>query len=69
MTPSRSRRTAMASLIFAALAPAAALAQDAAYPTKPITIIVPFSAGGGVDVMARPRWKPSSKSSCCATAA
>jgi tripartite-type tricarboxylate transporter receptor subunit TctC len=28
-------------------------AQDAAYPTKPLTIVVPFSAGGGVDVMSR----------------
>ncbi|HYG45122.1 MAG TPA: tripartite tricarboxylate transporter substrate binding protein [Bordetella sp.] len=28
-----------------------AVAQD--YPNRPITIIVPFSAGGGVDVMAR----------------
>jgi tripartite-type tricarboxylate transporter receptor subunit TctC len=33
--------------------PAVALAQDAAYPTKPLTIVVPFSAGGGVDVMTR----------------
>jgi len=31
--------------------PAAALAQD--YPTKTITIVVPFSSGGGVDAMAR----------------
>ena len=54
--PSNSRRTALSAL-FGALTvagmPTAVLAQDAAYPTKPITIIVPFSAGGGVDVMAR----------------
>lgn len=35
------------------LAPWAAQAQDGAFPTKTITIVVPFTAGGGVDVMAR----------------
>ena len=33
--------------------PAIATAQGGPYPAKPITIIVPFSAGGGVDVMTR----------------
>jgi tripartite-type tricarboxylate transporter receptor subunit TctC len=43
-------RTAIAiSLVTVGAAPA--LAQD--YPTKTITIVVPFSAGGGVDSMAR----------------
>ena len=32
-------------------APRPAAAQD--YPTRPITLIVPYPAGGGVDVMGR----------------
>jgi tripartite-type tricarboxylate transporter receptor subunit TctC len=55
-TPSHKRRTLGAALLVAALAatfPSTSFAQDAAYPTKPITIVVPFSAGGGVDVMTR----------------
>ncbi len=34
-----------------AMGPTAAIAQD--YPNKPITLIVPFPAGGGVDVIGR----------------
>jgi tripartite-type tricarboxylate transporter receptor subunit TctC len=41
----------VASLV--AALPVFGYAQDVAYPTKPVTLIVPFSAGGGVDVMAR----------------
>ena len=30
-----------------------ALAQSSDYPVKPITMIVPFTPGGGTDIMAR----------------
>jgi tripartite-type tricarboxylate transporter receptor subunit TctC len=47
------RRTLGAILLAGATLPLAAIAQEGTYPTKPITIVVPFSPGGGVDVVAR----------------
>jgi tripartite-type tricarboxylate transporter receptor subunit TctC len=38
-------------LLMAALIPAGAAAQD--YPSRPVTIVVPFSAGGAFDVVGR----------------
>ena len=60
MRPSNSRRSILRAIALAgavsftglsALAPATATAQD--FPTKPITILVPFSAGGTTDILAR----------------
>jgi tripartite-type tricarboxylate transporter receptor subunit TctC len=48
-----SRRNCVALAIGAATAAFALAGPAAAYPTKPITIIVPFPAGAGPDVMAR----------------
>src|SRR5437899_2921578 len=45
------RRTLLAAIAASLAMPAAAMAQ--AYPTKPITVIVPFAAGGPTDALAR----------------
>jgi tripartite-type tricarboxylate transporter receptor subunit TctC len=54
-TPSRRRALglATAALGFAALAPLAAQAQAANYPSKPVRVIVGFSAGSVTDAIAR----------------
>lgn len=44
------RDAAFACALFAAVP---AWAQDAAYPARPVTVIVPFPAGGVVDIVAR----------------
>jgi tripartite-type tricarboxylate transporter receptor subunit TctC len=43
-------RRALFALAFVATLPPSAQAQETNYPTKPLTIVVPFSAGGGVDM-------------------
>lgn len=49
------RRTLLSSAVALALAGACGLAAaQAAYPTKPITMIVPFPPGGLADIVARP---------------
>jgi tripartite-type tricarboxylate transporter receptor subunit TctC len=42
-----------AAALFAALSLASAMAQAQSYPTRPVRIIVPFSAGGAADTPAR----------------
>ena len=46
------RRALLAATV--ALASPLALAQGSSWPTKPVTIVVPFPAGGGTDAFARP---------------
>lgn len=53
MTSTPSRRLRFATLALLLAAPLAAFAQPAAWPAEPITAVVPFSAGGSVDVAAR----------------
>jgi tripartite-type tricarboxylate transporter receptor subunit TctC len=47
------RRTVVQSLSLSAIFPVASQAQST-WPTKPVTLVVPFPAGGGTDAFARP---------------
>jgi tripartite-type tricarboxylate transporter receptor subunit TctC len=51
MPPTPTRRTLLAGA--AAMLAAPALAQTAAWPTRPIRIVIPFGTGGGTDVTTR----------------
>lgn len=64
MPSSRRRLLWSCGLLAAALAGAAlpsAFAQEAAWPSRPITLVVPFLPGGSVDIMARQYSEPLSR--------
>lgn len=48
------RREWLALMAVGAMAPGAVLAQTLRWPAKPVTLVVPFPAGGGTDAFARP---------------
>src|SRR6266852_4048980 len=52
-TTMRTRRMFLASFVFAAALGNVAIAVEQVYPSRPITIVVPFAAGGPTDTIAR----------------
>ncbi|MCK6422262.1 MAG: tripartite tricarboxylate transporter substrate binding protein [Aquabacterium sp.] len=60
---SHPNRRQMLALAGASLAAPACLAQAPGWPTKPVTIVVPFPAGGGTDAFARPLFGAMGKAS------
>jgi tripartite-type tricarboxylate transporter receptor subunit TctC len=51
MSPARTTTLAAAILLAASCAAAPVIAQD--WPSRPVTMVVPFAPGGGTDVLGR----------------
>jgi tripartite-type tricarboxylate transporter receptor subunit TctC len=59
--PRRRALLGLAALPAAALGPTGSVFGQGAWPTKPVTIVVPFPAGGGTDAFARPLFAQMTK--------
>jgi tripartite-type tricarboxylate transporter receptor subunit TctC len=55
------QRTALAALGLSSLAASPWVSAQSAWPSKPVTIVVPFPAGGGTDAFARPLFATMTK--------